>query len=144
MVVSVPDYILVPAGYGGLWSTVRFRMREGAYISLRGGTPGEFLSSSSLLLDDMPKLAVGHRRQRRLTSSALPMAKPHANSRVFSTYLLVFFFSHFFSSRNHSRVARSLSPSSLLLSSSDSFCRLTFRTCISTYNPSLYVSLCTT
>lgn len=117
MVVSVPDYILVPGGYGGLWSTVRFRMREGAYISLRGGTPGEFLSSSSLLLDDMPKLAVGHRRQRRLTSSALPMAKPHTNSRVFSTYLPVLFFSLFFSSsRNHSRVARSLSPSSPLLS----------------------------
>lgn len=96
MVVSVPDYILVPDGYGGLWSTVRFRMREGAYISLRGDTPGEFLSSSSLLLDDMPKLAVGHRRQRRLTSSALPMAKPHTNSRVFSTYLLVFFFFRFF------------------------------------------------
>lgn len=63
--------------YGRLCVYERERERARTYIFLsQRGIPGEFLWSSSLLLDDMPKLAVGHRRQqRRLTSSALPMAK---------------------------------------------------------------------
>lgn len=76
-------------------------------------------------------------------SSASPTAVPHTNSRVFSTYPFPpsFFFS---SSRNRSLALRSpsLSSSYLLaasLSPSSSFCRLTFRTCIST-NPSLCIT----
>lgn len=87
----------------------------------------------------------------RRTSSASPTAVPHTNSRVFSTYPVPpsFFFS---SSRNRSRVALSFSlslslylclsssyPLAASLSPSSSFCRLTFRTCIST-NPSSCVS----
>lgn len=58
MVVSVCPGLPVPAGYVG-YGRLLAAPHERRRVHISGGYP-EFLRSS-LLLDDMPKLAVGHR-----------------------------------------------------------------------------------
>lgn len=133
------------------------RAREEARTYLRGVYP-EFLRSS-LLLDDMPKLAVGHRRHDAGNAVPPPHRRRPCRTLILASFqptrfpLLPFFlplgialsrcalflslsppppsspvFSLSLSLFSTYPLAASLSPSS-------SFCRLTFRTCIST-NPS--------